>query len=137
MHWARGLVGVPQAIARAIGERASNRRMIDEERACEIATAWIARHETNRLRLQRSPDSPVKIDEGWLFYWNSVEFYATRDIMTALGGTAPFVVFADTGEVAVLGTARPTDVYLQALRKFGRAEMGSERVRAWLRAYRG
>lgn len=113
-----------------------DRGMVDQEQACEIAAAWIARQQTGGLVLQLSPDGPVKIDEGWLFYWSTAKYYATRDPMDAVGGNAPFVVFADTGEVTVLGTRRPTDVYLQALRKFGRAELSSERAREWLRSYR-
>ncbi len=107
--------------------------MIDQEKACEIATAWIARLATDEQALQLRPDGPVKIDEGWLFYWNSVRYFATRDPFDALGGCAPIVVFEDTGEVVVLGTARPTEIYLRALRKFGRTQLQSETARQWLR----
>ena len=49
---------------------------------------------------------------GWVFFYNSAEFMATRDLRWALGGNAPLIVDRVSGAVVVTGTARPVDVYL-------------------------
>ncbi|HEY6033427.1 MAG TPA: YrhB domain-containing protein, partial [Kofleriaceae bacterium] len=44
---------------------------------------------------------------GWVFFYNSKLFLETRDIRHGIAGNGPLVVLASTGELVMLGTARP------------------------------
>ncbi|MEO5934166.1 MAG: YrhB domain-containing protein [Duganella sp.] len=47
-----------------------------------------------------------EVKQGWLFFYNSVDFIRTRDPVFALAGNAPLLVLRD-GHVAMLPTAVP------------------------------
>ena len=47
-----------------------------------------------------------EVEQGWLFFYNSVEFLQTRDPMLALAGNGPLLVLRD-GQVDTLPTAVP------------------------------
>ena len=77
--------------------------------AWELLTVGAA-HREYRLAID---DSQTREEIfGWVFFYNSAEFMATRDLRWALGGNAPLIVDRVSRAVVVTGTARPVDVYL-------------------------
>ncbi|MBX8498224.1 YrhB domain-containing protein [Pseudomonas cichorii] len=53
-----------------------------------------------------------EFSEGWFFCYQSKEYLETGDISTQLAGNAPFLIDKETGELYVLGTAKPLKEYL-------------------------
>jgi len=58
-------------------------------------------------------------DFGWVFFYNSSRFLQTGDFSYALVGNAPLLVERDTGRLLTLGTALPTEDYLDVYRVTG------------------
>jgi len=78
----------------------------------------------------------MRLDAGWVFFWNSRQFIETGDFRKALGGAAPFMVVEESGELIVFGTSRSPDVYLEAIRRFGVANYRTTKVQDWIRSYK-
>lgn len=95
--------------------------MTTAEQAEEIAETWVART-TGRDDVIIDKTLTRTEEFGWVFFYNTKGFIEDRDILAGLAGNAPLVVFRDTGEVRVTGTAHPIDHYLDEIR----AERGVE-----------
>ncbi|MEA5674290.1 YrhB domain-containing protein [Pseudomonas sp. MH2] len=50
--------------------------------------------------------------EGWYFCYQSKEFLETGELSAQLAGNAPFLIDRQSGELHVLGTAKPLESYL-------------------------
>jgi len=61
-------------------------------------------------------DKTIEDPLGWVFFYQSREFIETGKATARLVGNAPILVRRDTGELRVLGTARPVEDYLEAER---------------------
>lgn len=51
--------------------------------------------------------------EGWYFCYQSREFLETGEMSAQLAGNAPFLIDRQSGELHVLGTAKPLENYLE------------------------
>lgn len=51
--------------------------------------------------------------EGWYFCYQSKEFLETGELSAQLAGNAPFLIDRQSGELHVLGTAKPVESYLE------------------------
>ena len=49
---------------------------------------------------------------GWVFFYQTKTFIATRDPLDGLAGNAPLIFNRVTGEYHVTGTAHPFEQYL-------------------------
>lgn len=64
-------------------------------------------------------ETPVRITyegefaEGWYFCYQSEEFLETGELSAQLAGNAPFLIDRQSGELHVLGTAKPLESYLE------------------------
>lgn len=85
------------------------------------AAEAIAKNYLNNL--QREIGTPLQLtktqDEsfGWVFFYQAKEYMETGVLSSMLAGNAPFVVNRETGQVDVLGTAHPADVYINEYSK--------------------
>jgi hypothetical protein len=79
------------------------------EQAEELARAWLRIQVGEHVALQL--DATIDKPYGWVFFYNSREWLATKDSKWALGGNAPIIVGID-GEIRVTGTAHPVEHYL-------------------------
>jgi hypothetical protein len=62
------------------------------------------------------PLTIVKIREesfGWVYFYQSSEYMETENFSSMLAGNAPFIIDRERPGVHVLGTAHPTDFYVQ------------------------
>jgi hypothetical protein len=50
--------------------------------------------------------------DGWLFCFDSKEYVETGNFSAQLAGNGPLLIDKDTGELHILGTARPPREYL-------------------------
>ena len=51
---------------------------------------------------------------GWIFFYNSRTYLETGNVLAMLAGNGPVVVLSSSGEVVMLGTARPTEAEISA-----------------------
>lgn len=56
-------------------------------------------------------------DFGWIFFYNSKEFFETGDSNFALAGNSPLIVDKETGQIHKTGTAQPLEFYIEAFRR--------------------
>lgn len=81
--------------------------MITYERALERAKAYL-----------KDSDGPLQLthegefSEGWFFCYQSKEYLETVSFSAQLAGNGPFLIDKETGELHVLGTAKPLKEYL-------------------------
>lgn len=54
---------------------------------------------------------------GWVFFYNSVKFIQTGKPTDSLAGNAPILVLKNGSGLISLGTALPTEKYLEKLEK--------------------
>jgi hypothetical protein len=87
--------------------------VIDRPRAEAIATEWLRRPERRGVpELVLLPEHTREEPYGWVFFYQSREHVETGTVGSMLAGNAPLLVLRDSGELRVLGTARPVDDYL-------------------------
>jgi hypothetical protein len=60
-------------------------------------------------------ESTIEKPYGWVFFFNSARFFETGDQLEALGGNSPILVASASGQVTLLGTAKPV---ADSLRQF-------------------
>lgn len=66
----------------------------------------------------KNSEIPVKLTldgefpDGWFFCYQSMEYLDTGNLSAQLAGNAPFLVDRHSGELHVLGTAKPLAEYL-------------------------
>ena len=66
---------------------------------------------------------------GWVFFWDHRKHVETGDLAYAIAGNSPFLVLRESGEVTSLGTAYPTEHYLEPYRRAEQESRGFERTR--------
>jgi hypothetical protein len=49
---------------------------------------------------------------GWVFFYNTVEYLATKDPLTMAVGNAPLIVDEESGRLQEMGTAHPIEHYI-------------------------
>lgn len=54
-----------------------------------------------------------EFSDGWYFCYQSKEFLETGELSAQLAGNAPFLIDKQSGELHVLGTAKPVESYLE------------------------
>src|SRR5258706_10468417 len=50
---------------------------------------------------------------GWVFFWNSKEYYATRDFGKSIVGNGPIIIDRCDGSVHELMTAGPAEKFIE------------------------
>ena len=83
-------------------------RTIDESRAREMAALTI-READGLLRIQ--DQSTLRMSFGWMFLYQSVEYFETGDYSTMISGNAPLLVDRFTGALWITETEERPDVY--------------------------
>ncbi|MFN8255216.1 MAG: YrhB domain-containing protein [Bacteroidales bacterium] len=84
----------------------------------------IASKEVENLGIKFSLDlilieqSTVTKEFGWIFFYNSKEYYYTKDEKFALSGNAPFIVDNRDGRIVGLGTADSILYYSKLYREY-------------------
>ncbi|MGB5213118.1 MAG: YrhB domain-containing protein [Anderseniella sp.] len=71
------------------------------------------------LEVEIVEEDTISNDIGWIFFYQSVEYLASKNLIYSLVGNAPILVNRITGECAALGTARPVEEYLAEYRELG------------------
>lgn len=92
--------------------------MITYSRALSQAVEYLGQSE---IPLQISLEG--EFQEGWYFCYQAKEFLETGDFSARLAGNGPFLIDRDSGELVVLGTARPLEEYLNDYVEQKRARM--------------
>jgi len=82
--------------------------MVTEDQARQVATDFINQDDPHW------PSKPVmvitgveEVPLGWLFYWNSSDYLATKDTIHALAGNGPVYVSRATGDFEIVETVPP------------------------------
>lgn len=79
--------------------------------ARSLAEAWV--RITTEGEAELIPDATIAKPYGWVFFYQSTEFIRNpSNDLAALVGNAPILVDRIDGEIRVLGTAHPTELYL-------------------------
>jgi hypothetical protein len=83
-------------------------------RARSLAEKWVELYSEGEAELVRG--ATIAKPYGWVFFWeSSAALENSDDVSSRLVGNAPFVVFRDSLELKVLGTAYPVEHFLQEL----------------------
>lgn len=82
--------------------------MITYACALELAKEYLTDSE---IPLQITSEG--EFSEGWYFCYQSKEFLETGELSAQLAGNAPFLIDKQSGELHVLGTAKPLESYLE------------------------
>lgn len=82
--------------------------MITYAHALELAKEYL---KDSKVPLQITHEG--EFSEGWYFCYQSKEFLETGDLSAQLAGNAPFLIDRQSGEMCILGTAKPIDSYLE------------------------
>jgi len=62
-------------------------------------------------------DRTITKPYGWIFFFNSVRYLETGQILDSLAGNGPIAVLSSSGEVVDLGTALPSKEEIAAFEK--------------------
>lgn len=81
--------------------------MITYESALERANAYL---KDSDIPLQLTHEG--EFSKGWFFCYQSKEYLETGNFSAQLAGNGPFLIDKETGELHVLGTAKPLEEYL-------------------------
>ena len=81
--------------------------MITYEYAFERAKEYL---KDSEIALQLTHEG--EFSEGWFFCYQSKEYLETGSLSAQLAGNGPFLIDKETGELHVLGTAKPLKEYL-------------------------
>ncbi len=57
-----------------------------------------------------------EVPEGWIFFFNSLEYAETGNLSAQLAGNGPFLIERSTGEIHTFGTDKPLWKYLEEYR---------------------
>jgi hypothetical protein len=83
-------------------------------RARVLAEKWVELFSEGEAELVR--EATLARPYGWVFFWqSSAALRNPEDFSLQLAGNAPFIVFRDSLELKVLGTAYPVEDFLQEL----------------------
>lgn len=89
--------------------------MFDYEKAKKLAQTWI---ESNcSVEAVIVEKDTITKPYGWVFFYESKAFLATQKFSDRLLGNAPLLIDKIDGELRVLGTAQPVEVYLSEYEK--------------------
>jgi hypothetical protein len=96
-----------------IGEN-TERFMGSFSKARLLAERWVELTSDGAAELVRK--ATIAKSYGWVFFWqSSAALREPNNVRLRLLGNAPFVVFRDSLELKLLGTAIPTELYLKEL----------------------
>lgn len=84
-----------------------------QERARELAWAHLEKWYGEAAEGIELSNRCVERAFGWVFFYNSKEFYRTRREEDCIIGAAPLIVDRSTSLVHATGTARPLEHYLE------------------------
>lgn len=83
-------------------------------KARALAEKWIELHADGEAELVR--EATIAKPYGWVFFWEATAALRNPDDFSSrLAGNAPFVVFRDSLELKVLGSAYPLEHLLREL----------------------
>ena len=94
------------------------------ERIDEHTARGLARHQVATLAVDSGldlvlrPELTMATDVGWVFFYESARYLATRDEHDRVMGNAPLLVTSG-GAVHLLGTERPVEAYIDDFRRSG------------------
>ncbi len=91
--------------------------MITFEDAVRIARRTLEHDLPTAIPLQLIPEHTIEKPYGWVFFYSSSLFIQTGEFRYAVAGNAPFLVLKSDGRVVILGTAAPTEWYLDQYEK--------------------
>jgi hypothetical protein len=84
------------------------------EKARALAEKWVDLYSEGEAEVVR--EATIAKPYGWVFFWqSSTALKNPDDFSSRLVGNAPFIVFRDSLELKVLGTAYPVNHFLQEL----------------------
>lgn len=88
--------------------------MIGRDQAVLIAKKYVgAMSERSGIEIVLNVKKIMDKDYGWVFFYNSAEFYQTGDPGRSLIGNGPFIVEKDFGDIVQLSSALPLDELLK------------------------
>ena len=56
---------------------------------------------------------------GWVFYYDAKKYIETGNPKFAIGGNAPIIIDAQTGNIEETGTAHPVEYYIELYKLHG------------------
>jgi hypothetical protein len=83
--------------------------MLTFAQAHELASTWVRIMEGDEVVIVN--EHTMKRPYGWVFFYQSRAYLASRDAMGLLGN-APIIVDRISGEIRVTGTGRSIETYL-------------------------
>ena len=93
--------------------------MINQDHARELAAKYVQKEsESSKLNLCLIEEPILAGEYGWVFSYTTVEFLETKSIEFAIAGNAPLLIDKSTGALFVLGTAYPTEYYIDNYLEF-------------------
>jgi hypothetical protein len=57
-------------------------------------------------------EQTIETSFGWVFFYNTAEYLATKDPITMAAGNAPLIVDKESGRLHETGTAHPIEHYI-------------------------
>ena len=86
--------------------------MLNFAQALELAETWV--RVTTRNEAVVVKELTLKRAYGWVFFYQTRAFLASRDFRYAAFGNAPILVNRISQEIRITGTALPIESYLAA-----------------------
>jgi hypothetical protein len=92
------------------------RSQMNKDKAKTIAEDYLSGFEkSNDFKLALNPDLVEEHELGFIFFYNTKEYWETRDYQYALAGNGPLLIRRDTGEVVSLPSNQSVEKSLAAL----------------------
>lgn len=111
---------IARMLAAGVPRRDSTASPLGVDEARDIAQRWLQEQEhAMGCPLALKHDSTRELDIGWVFFWNTRAYLEHGEWGTQLGGNAPLLVDRRNGSRHVLGTAEPTETYIDRYRATG------------------
>jgi hypothetical protein len=111
---------IARGLAAGVPRRDSTASPVTADEARAIAQRWLGECERSMgVPLALSHHSPLEIDVGWVFGWNTRTFLEHGDLLSSLAGNAPLLVDRRNGSWHELGTAEPVEAYVERYRATG------------------
>jgi len=87
--------------------------MITKDQAINIANEYVLEQNkiTNYVFILLL-NQTVEFELGWVFFYQTKEYFESGNIMYAAGGNAPIIIDKRTGAIHVTGTAHPINKYI-------------------------
>jgi hypothetical protein len=71
------------------------------------------RHQESHVGCELALAAVDENDHGWVFYYNSKQYFETNEVSYALAGNGPILIDKEDGKLYAFGTAESTEDYLK------------------------